>query len=282
VAINVKSAAAAAVICGGLSMSGGASAALIASESFSYGAGAELDGQNGGSGWNGAWESQTSLTQIVNPGTELSFTNGGGSIAGGINALQHVNNGFNTSYRGIGPVSDSSVFISFLVRVSGQIDNNDFAAFWFDNTAAGDHAGVPNIGVKGNRGTGAGPEDGFARLSLGGETWSTDLALDTSYLIVGELSKSGGSDYDQLSLWVNPDPFDFAAPDGTTTVTTGALTSFSVLGIRSANLDADDVLLIDELRIGTAWEDVVPAPEPGAVLLLGLGILGATRLRRRG
>ena len=73
--------------------------------------------------------------------------------------------------------------------------------------------------MKGNQGTGAGPEDAFARLDLGGEIWSTPLAVDTTYLIVGELSKSApGLDYDQFSLWVNPGAYDSGAPDASVSV----------------------------------------------------------------
>lgn len=279
----IRCAAAAAALCGGLLASGGASAALIASESFSYGANVELNGQNGGSGWNGAWTAVTSATHIVDPGTPLSFTNNGGTISGGDNALRLSGNNDNVAYRGIGPVNADTVYISFLLRFTGNIDNNDFAAIWFDNATSGQHStNIPNIGIKGNQ-DGGGPKDAFARLTLGEETWSMmELAVDTTYLIVGELSKTGSSSsYNQFSIWVNPGAYDFDTPHGSIAVTNGALDAFSFLGIRTANFDAGDFLLIDELRIGTTWGDVVPAPEPGAALLLGLGLFGASRLRRR-
>ena len=45
------------------------------------------------------------------------------------------------------------------------------------------------------------------------------------------------------------------------------------------------VVLIDDLRVGTAWEDVTPSsvPEPASAVVMGLGVLGllARRFRQR-
>ena len=49
-----------------------AMASIIATDNFNYAAG-ELNGQNGGSGWAGAWSAATAVTQIVAPGA-LQFT----------------------------------------------------------------------------------------------------------------------------------------------------------------------------------------------------------------
>jgi MYXO-CTERM domain-containing protein len=51
--------------------------------------------------------------------------------------------------------------------------------------------------------------------------------------------------------------------------------------VRNNSVEPDE-LLIDELRIGTTWEDVTPAvPEPASAILALLSLGLAAMLRRR-
>jgi hypothetical protein len=258
---------------------------LLAYESFaSLG---ELQGQSGGNGFTGVWSANTSLTQVADPGTPLVYAAPGILLDGGGGALQITGNSSNAVFRGLPAVSDAEVWVAFLLRYSGALADNHFLVLWHDTAATGDHTARPNIGLKANRGDGSGSEDLMARIQLTGNAaaYSTDLAPDTTALVLGRLSKSGGvgATYDTFDLWVDPAGIGLGAPDATVTGA-GVVSSFSQVGVRVANIDAGlDTFWLDELRYGTTAADVLIAtPESGSGALLALGLaLLAVRARRR-
>jgi hypothetical protein len=258
-------------------------------EDFSYAPG-ELNGQSGGSGFSGAWTASTGPTQVVDPGTSLSYAIPGGALVDGGNRallVEGTSNGDNILFRSLSsPIAADEIYVGFLFQFrSGSLGDNDFSIFWHDSAATGTHTAVPNIGLKVNEGGGA-TNDFVARIDLNGPSaYSTNIAIGQTYFVVGRLFKStpgAGNVYDRFALWVNPAAVD-PTPDATS-VFTGAIASFGMLGMRSANLDADDDLLFDSVRYGTTWSDVVPVPEPGTGPLLALGMtaLAAGRRAQRG
>lgn len=88
-----------------------------------------------------------------------------------------------------------------------------------------------------------------------------------------------------MNVWLNPGYSDATlTPGGDTSLTlTGPdlPTSITHVLFRQAALQADDVFRADNLRIGTAWGDVVAVPEPGSLTLLALGGLATLLLVRR-
>jgi hypothetical protein len=92
---------------------------------------------------------------------------------------------------------------------------------------------------------------------------------------------------DSAQLFLNPTP-GAAEPAASLTVTAGtALNLGTPPGIKSFfvrnNSVEPDELLIDELRIGTTWEDVTPAvPEPASAVLALASLALVALLRRRG
>ena len=266
-----------------------AQGAIIATDNFTYSLG-ELSGNNGGTGWNSAWSSDTGVTQVVDPGTPLTYSvPGDGAFQGGNRAVQVDGNSDNAIYRSFSSFSGTDLFFSFLIRVeAGSVLNpNDFASFWFDNVATGSHNGVPSIGVKADGGDGSITSDVMSRVQLGSEAYSTPLSTGTTYFIVGHLFKSNpAGNFDRFEHWVNPTFSSQGSPLATSSGV-GTQSSLSILGLRSANLDPGDSILFDQVTLGTEWADVVTGiPEPALTwiaggLLLGLGFFKRSSFPRR-
>jgi len=258
--------------------------ALFAYDGFSYAIG-DLDGQNGGVGWVAAWSASGTTDQVVLPATPMQYPIPAGPIIdGGNRALQIGANANPVATRNLGQVwSPNDVFASMLLRWdAGVPGSDDFFVVRFGGT------GGPQFGIKVNQG--ALSEDFIIRMGESGrpEDYAGQIAAATTYFLVVHLGKGADgtypNDYDQFDIWINPAYGDSASPVETLIGTTAtAVGSFSFIDFRSANFDGDDRLLIDELRIGTTWDEVLNntlvIPEPASLAILGVGLLALARRR---
>lgn len=249
---------------------------LLASDDFSYGSltsgTVNLAGKNGGTGWSGAWTG-SSVAKVVNTtAADVGMSGGAFQVSGNNNSV---------ATRQLGTAISKDAFVEFFFQVdAGAIDQNDFLGLWFGNSSSTlltNYSG-PNMGLKGNCDQASGcASDLFVRTTGSAGKFTTPLTVGSTVHLVGLLEKTGTSNvYNKYSLWVNPSAHEFSTLTGADAVFTGAsgLSSFNTIGFRSANLDANDRLLVDQLRIGVI-------PEPAALGLLGVAFLGASLASRR-
>lgn len=263
-----------------------ADAGLIATESFEgYAAGAGLDGQSGGGGaWTGPWSSKENAT-VVSGG--LSYANGAVIVGGSGLALQatfdpqeDITDGLYV--RGI-PDSADTVYMSLLFSdtvndeedaATGELvdGSDDFIQWGLDDGTANPKTSIMrrNTTFQVRSTTSAGNSGDSGIKSVVGDV----------FLLVYKAEKTAGGNYDNVSLYVNPDSLtEPAVADAVSSVDSG-MASVANFVARSAFHEPGDTFVIDEISIGTAWSDVV-VPEPSTVTLLVAGLFGLLSLGRR-
>lgn len=258
----------------------------------SYTTGANLIGQTNASGqsWfqagpGGNPQPTIASGDLIVPG--LYSTGGGQSAAFGGNGTSAR---LNLSV-GAGGILSGTVYYSFAMRLNDISTLNSGGVFWAGfNNAQGSQSTTPGTVVtrlvtRTNSTTG-GFNIGLDKASglVGSFVWDsgTYTTADTIF-VVGSYTFNTGTTTDDISqLWVNPNSSSFggaSAPGGSLSSTAGtdiARVASFVLYDRNANEPASGQ--IDDLRFGLSWADVTPAavtaPEPGALSLLALGLVG--------
>ena len=279
------------MLCGALSLNS-AQATLFESDSFNY-TGTALAGQNGGSGWNGAWftTAGSQTNSLSNDGISLNYPNTWESpltplTPSGSRVLTAPPTGQASTSRLLTQtiplnVDGTVAYVSALIKknqLNGGGTNSDNILLEFT-----DNLGNRRFGI-GIEGTGDKPW-----LNANGSTTpSTGPAVNPgdTYFIVGKIvSSATGNDTAFLKVYGTgySSQVTVAEPttwDATLTESTSAILDRIRIRIDSGN-NAGNPGEVDEIRIADSWTDVVSVPEPSSLALLGLAVFARAILKRR-
>ena len=257
-----------------------AQAQLLFSEGFNYTAGQGIAGQvnpGNSTAWTGG---NSSELQIGN--TQLTYA-GLQELAG--NDLVYTSSGSgSTSYNTYSAATSGSIYYSFLVDCTTLPTANEYISALDPGTSTpggssddlSTYVGASGTGWKiGIRTTGGGS----------GAVYSGALTLDTTYLVVEELTLGSAP---VANLFVDPVPGDSQPGTPTATQSTAtAINSVDDIGFKIQLTASTGNFDIGNLLIAQNWADVTPeatvAPEPSTFALAGLGLALPllARFRRR-
>ena len=242
-----------------LAAAGSASAALLAYEPFNYGAGSVVGG-SGGFGFTGSW--------AYNPIFEPAGTTGANVIASGLSyaglttsggALTSVPN-YEVADRTLFATAPTSgtFYLSFLIsRVTGESPS-------YGGLSVFDASGTSEEMFLGFTGGGLGTDNppATSRVLLPDQPGAAMMVFKFDFTL------------STVTGFVNP---VLGAPEPLVPAFTFNKTfQFARLGI-----NADPGIIVDEIRLGNFYTDVVPVPEPGSVMLMICGLGTMVMWRRR-
>jgi len=261
-----------------LAAAGTAQATLSAYDGFNYTAGNSLVGQNGGSGWGGAWASSGGDTTWTAGGTGLTYHDAVNNldlqVSGGCGIGSSTATNWFTEPRTLGTsISSGTLYLSQLLY------------FTNDENGKGPHY----IALKGTSSAMAyiSPAWGgtnYWRLCVRNQSGSDTVSSSTSYyakagethFVVMKIEFDANGVNEKVSMYL--DPALNAEPStplfSINTVNIGTVGGWEFL-LRGSSGNTDTVHA-DEIRIGTTWADVAPVavPEPSTIALLASGLVG--------
>jgi len=235
---------------------------LIAWDDFeSYSPGG-LNNGAGGDGWSGNWSAAAAASVVAS-----------GIPARG-QSMQILPPSGNSLAERSFPQQTGDVYVGMELHTA-NIGSSNFLQVYV-NASSGESW---DSGVSGGiRNTSANPY--FARI----DGWENSTNSSTAFhvndqmgLLVLRFSRSG-SKYERTDVFVDQ-PTE-GAPDATHTTGDSGTSGLSRIHFRTYGLDADDLILIDSLRIATDYAHAVPGPLPVALLLLGAPALARRRRPR--
>jgi phospholipase/lecithinase/hemolysin len=237
--------------------------ALDAYDDFeSYTSGASVNGLSGGTGWTSNWTGATGTSISDETIHYLHDT----VILGGGNSLKIAGNAESILSRTLpSGTTGADYFAGFVFQIKGGTPGTNVSGNIFTGWQAQDAA--PNSANDSIGFLGSGGKAG-ARVANSSDTVTPTLKYGQTYLFVIKYGGWNGSNYTTTRVWLNPTVNDEASSNAAVTIsktvsTAGAGSSgFTGLRVRSVGLDATTYYLVDDLRVGSSWSDVV-SPPPG-------------------
>jgi len=257
-----------------------AHAVLLSYESFSGYPNANNDivGQNGGTGFGGAWGSPSSdgFLHTVRTPTAIAYPGFNGATTPAASGGNFLN--LAAAFGGSNP---TAVFRSLDTSGGGSYGTNGYLTgglIGADNTTLWASVLYSDEKVK------AGNQS-FATISLDGTTYDNTLVqTQTSNLVVYKFNFGAGAT-DTITSYANP---NLATFDGTTGGVTSAPGNYAFNTLRITQTyangpgDQGAETQFDDIRFGTTLADVAPAiPEPTSIAILGIATIGLLARRRR-
>jgi hypothetical protein len=257
-------------------LAGSMNAAIIATEYFNgYGSSnLTMEGisDGGGTGWTSEWGAANTGTDDneYRAGSSLSISKAGYDNSDNLSGATHGAVGYDANNSGPSAsvrtfsTTATTVWFSILVNRGNTTSN---ALLWIDTVDAGSQNDF--IGLLGG--------EFEMRYNNVTTTNNTLVAADTTYLILAKAEIDVSGNNDRLSFWFDPTLTGGEAGLGTATSVADNADTFGTT-IDGIAVQMNGEGLLDAIRVGTTFADVVP--EPSVALLGGLGLLGLLRRRR--
>jgi hypothetical protein len=245
--------------------------ALIAYEGFDELQQGILNGQGeANNGWQSTWISYTNGSPVNVTNETISYNNGDVQIDGGSKAV-HISqrNAPNIIRRVFDEHKNGPIYFSLLVRRKAVGTENLLSLGLKAADTSQDHL------------SSAGIDFGYTGDKINAEVYdshnsvrvqsSTTIANDTTYFIVSRIRRTGDNlTYQTSDILVNPSVLQEPASGWTSAANTElGLDLIGKFNVRTYFMSSStDEYLLDELRIGTTYEAVVPAYQAQGTMFL--------------
>lgn len=169
------------------------------------------------------------------------------------------------------PFSGDELYVRYRIRYSADSidtpddDEGEFVVLWLDANEGNDGAthsgGVPNVGIHV-----AGSENRFmVRYESRKEKYAAELVGDQEFLVVARLWKSRRGEsqpFDQLNLWVDPDPESELKPDASVE-SPKSVSQINWIGFSTGGkTELEDQIFVRDIQLATDWHRILGLPAP--------------------
>ncbi|NWF90547.1 MAG: T9SS type A sorting domain-containing protein [Ignavibacteriaceae bacterium] len=227
-------------------------AQLLLEENFDYPAGDSLTSH----GWTGHSGGTTNAQTIVAPGLEYAgyLSSGIGNAASLTTTGQDVNRQFSDS------VTSGTVYASFLASVTSAQTAGDYFFHLGPKTLSTVFMGRVFVKLASNGNLSFGLSKTTTSTSIPPVYTDSIYTTGNTYLLVVKYQFNAGANDDVLSLFINP-ALDATEPSPVLvhdTSTTNDPLSIGTVALRQGTASNAPNVIVDGIRISTAWTDVVP------------------------